>query len=100
MESQDPYNPFGELDLESELEANWTETVALHTSTLNAELNQERTTLMLKFPGGNTQILGRGDIEALTRFLNDEAKVAPLEVPDDSFLSDIAKNIRERRVDL
>jgi hypothetical protein len=88
-------NPFEHLDLAAELDpAKWTETDLLHTPTLDARLSDERTQLTLQFASGHQGTLGREDIEALTRFLQENAQVAPL-VVDDSFL----KDIHPRRVD-
>ncbi len=88
-------DPFERLDLQRELDpANWTETIILHTPTLEAKLSDGRTQLTLQFASGHREMLGRKDIEALARFLSDNAQVAPL-VVDDSFLKDIPP----RRVD-
>ena len=68
-----------EFDFTSELEpANWTETIGLHTPTLEAQLSDERIKLELRFANGHIETLQRSDIEALTRFLNDYAQVASL----------------------
>jgi CRISPR/Cas system-associated protein Csm6 len=82
-------DPFEDLDMQRELEtANWTVTAMMHTPTLDAHLNEERTRLTLQFASGHQETLGRQDIEALARFLSENAQVGPL-IVDESVLKDI-----------
>jgi hypothetical protein len=94
--SGDPFQPFTELDFEELLNpANWTETSAIHTPTLHAELTDERQKLTFTFTSGHQETIGRSDIGALTRYLIDHAQAAPLVVDEDVF-----KDIHPRKVDL
>src|ERR1700730_16640973 len=60
--------------------ANWTEVDRLHTPTLDAVLEEGHLTLM--FATGQQALLSRSDVEALTRFLDQYAHVAPLQIED------------------
>lgn len=77
-------DPFEHLDLQAELDpANWRETDWLHTPTLDAYLVEGR--LFLRFQDGSRKQFSRSEVEALTRFLQQYAKVEPLTVPEDLF---------------
>jgi hypothetical protein len=95
MSQNDPFKPFGDLDFHELIKPeNWTVTSALHTPILNAALSEQAETLTFTFASGHVETLQRSDIEALTRYLQENAHVAPL-VVDMSVLDDI----HPRRVD-
>lgn len=68
------------LDLES-----WEETPSLHTPTLDAQLADQATRLTFYFASGHQELIERGDIEKLTRFLVRYAQVAPLRGEEGAF---------------
>ncbi len=93
--AQDPFAKMSHEDfIEALNPANWQSIHRLHTPTLEAILEQDH--LMLVFPDGERRQLERSDIEALTRFLDQYAHVAPLPPPDE----DVFKDWRPTRVDL
>ncbi len=84
MSSESRDDPFAHLDLLKELDpANWTEVDRLHTPTLDAVLIEGR--LILKFQNGSVKQFSRREVEDLTRFLIQYAKVEPLVAPEDPF---------------
>lgn len=58
-------------------------------------LTDERQKLTFTFASGHREVIGRADIEALTRYLMDHARVAPLVVDED-----VLKDIQPKRVDM
>ena len=85
-------DPFEDLDLLKELDpSNWTEVDRLHTPTLDAVLIEGR--LFLVFQDKSVKQLSRSEVEALTRFLDQYAKVEPLAAPEDPFEGYTAKRV-------
>ncbi|SRR6266487_645301 len=91
-EQKQPYDPFEHLTtgddfIEALKPENWTETIKLHTPSLEATLlDGGRVELMLLFPDGyHITTLKRSDVEALTRFLDQYAGVEPLPASTDPF---------------
>jgi len=80
----DPFEEMTHDDFTDALKpVNWQEAhIRLHTSALEAILQQERQILTLTFPDDESRRLQRSDIEALTRFLEQYANVQPLSKPD------------------
>lgn len=91
---QQPY-PLKNIDLEDLVKTQrWTTTSAIHTPTFDAALSEQGQTLTFTFASGHKETIGRSDIEALTRYLTENAHVAPL-AGNESDLEDI----HPRRVD-
>ncbi len=89
------HDPFEPLDFLEEIKPErWTMTSAIHTPTFEAALSEGAQTLTFTFVSGYQETIGRGDLEALTRYLQEHADVAPLGV-DESVL----KDIHPRRMD-
>lgn len=84
--SNDPFEAFEHLDFEKALDpANWTETIGLHTPTLEAQRSEQKKRLTFRFANGHEEVIERSDIEALTRFLQQYAEVEPLPQVEDPF---------------
>jgi hypothetical protein len=89
------HDPFEHLDFEELIKPeHWRETSAIHTPTFEAQLSEAGQRLTFTFASGHQETIERGDIEALTRFLDQCANVAPLQVDED-----VLKDIHPRRVD-
>jgi hypothetical protein len=80
------HDPFEDLDFEELIKPeHWIETSAIHTPTFEAALSEGAQTLTFTFASGHQETIGRGDIEALTRYLQEHANVAPLVVDEEVF---------------
>lgn len=96
MQDQNPSGlRFDERDFMEALNVNsWRVTHRLHTPGFEAILHDGLLTLV--FPDGQRKQFARSDVEALTRFLDQYAEVAPLPPPDMS----VFENWQPVRVDL